>query len=307
MSEPFARAYDLPHLPEDAPLQRFFPAAKRRHQVETYPVLESLGGAFSSNLFQLESVPTFLEASTEDQATILARCSQEILEEACLVEKAGVAYAARMVLEARSIEERILYGWIAAEEADHLSGITSLLGSRTPIGTQDVFLRYLEGVISTGSRPVLLFVVQVILEGWGLHHYKTLAHQSQDPELKRYFQRILSDEARHHGSGEVLFEDLDLADSDLEAVVTAMETFLGMVQVGPMRVLSALTEVLSLDLERQTRAFRELEGQAHAQERLDRLAQLMHGKNAQKVRHELSQRGCFQPLDPAQILGGRDA
>jgi hypothetical protein len=111
---------------------------------------------------------------------VLAHCGDALLQEALHIETMGVAFAARMALLATTVEERMLYGFFAAEEATHLAGV-SRFASRCP--AEGPFLAMLDELIAEGDRATLVLVVQVVLEGWGLDHYRGLARACRGPAL----------------------------------------------------------------------------------------------------------------------------
>ncbi|HEY9858845.1 MAG TPA: hypothetical protein V6D16_05015, partial [Candidatus Obscuribacterales bacterium] len=281
--------------------------------------------------FSLERVAIFQDASEAEQQAIAQIASQGLLAEAYLVEKAGMGYMAKMLLLAETLEERMLYSLFAAEEAAHLAQIRKffdgppsppILGGtksdlfspqhialagipergdggaeKEPTSTDDPFLRFLSDLLETEDKAILLFIIQVVLEGWGLSHYRTLAKGCRHLELGQLFEQFLQAEARHHGSGLILFNQISLSKPSQSAIVEALTLFLRMVQVGPQRVLSAIAQVKGdLSRSQQIQVLQELETEIQSGARLSYLRSLMQKTTAHAIVQELEEQGSFQPF-----------
>jgi rubrerythrin len=249
--------------------------------------------------FGLERVAIFQDASEGEQRAIAQIASQGLLAEAYFVEKAGMGYMAKMLLLAETLEERMLYSLFAAEEATHLAQIRSFF-AEAPIGTDDPFLRFLADLLETEDKAILLFIIQVVLEGWGLSHYRSLAKGCCHLELGQLFEQFLQAEARHHGSGLMLFKQIPLSTQSQSAIVEALTLFLRMVQVGPQRVLDAIAQVKGdLSRSQKVQVLQELETEIQSGARLSYLRSLMQKATAHAIVQELEERGSFQPF-PAE-------
>lgn len=250
----------------------------------------------------LPQVRLFQEASLGEQQAIVELASRGLLEEAYWIEKVGMGYMARMVLLAQTLQERMLYSLFTADEAAHLAQLRPFLASE-PVATQDPFLHLLAEVVETCDRAVLVFVLQVVLEGWGLTHYRSLASGCESPALSRVFAGFLEAESRHQGTGLVLFQQISLSGSDQQAIVEVLTRFLQMVRVGPQRLLAAIAAVKGgLSQPQQIQALTELDTQTHSRQRLQLLRSLMKGPAAGAIVQQLEERGLFQPLPPHQCV-----
>lgn len=291
--------FDLPHLPEDDRMRALLRRALEARKVDPAPPVPEDRRYWSPAFLGLDRVPYFADLDEAGQGQVLHRCAQDLLAEAYFVEKAGIGYAARMTLEAESTEERAFYGLVAAEEATHLAQVRGFLPDPDPVGTADPFLGFLAELIEGAPKAVCLFVVQVVLEGWGLTHYRNLAEGCAHPGLTAILEGIVLDEARHHGSGVVLLEARELARAERDAATEALDGFLGMVRVGPQRVVAALEEAAGhFTREQRIRVLRELDTETHSGVRLEVLRKLMKTPNVAGVIQDLEDRGAFQPLPP---------
>jgi len=285
---------DLPHLDSDDRLQRILKAA-----------LPNQGDNFSqqkldywdAEFFNLHRVQIFQQASLAEQSAILEMTNRSLLEESYFIEKAGVGYMAKMVFLAESVEERMLYGLFTADEATHLSQIIHFLPEIESTNSNDPFLNLLAEVVESADKTVLLFVLQVVLEGWGLSHYRRLAKECKSSVLAELFSSFLQAESRHHGTGTTLFNQVSVSADSQATILDVLAQFLFMVQVGPQSVLAAIERVKGdLTRSQKIQILEELDTQNHSGTRLQILRSLMRGASADAIVQALDERGAFAPL-----------
>jgi len=258
---------------------------------------------WNAEFFNLNQVRIFQEARNFEQSAILEIVDRSLLEEAYHIENAGVGYMAKMALLAETIEERMLYGLFAADEATHLSQICSFFPKIALTSHQDNFLSLLAEVVAGTDKTVLLFVLQVVLEGWGLSHYRRLAKECLHPGLAEVFSSFLDAEARHHATGSLLFEEISIAKSSQTLIIEILANFLMMVQVGPQNVLNAIAQVKGhLSRSQKIQILEELDTETHSGTRLQLLRSLMQGKSADAIVQALDDRGAFVPLPAHQCV-----
>ncbi len=249
--------------------------------------------------FGLDRTGLFTHASVDAQSRILDACGRGLIEEAYFIEKAGIAFAAKMILLADTVDERMLYALFAADEATHFSAVRGFLVAPPDAPSENAFLDLLSGIIESGDRTTLQFVIQVVLEGWGLKHYRAMRDACTSPALTTVFDGILADEAAHHGSGRVLFEGAAVSDASARAIGDVLAPFLGMVQAGPQGVVGAVEGVLGpLPRRARVRLFEELDGRVHSGARLAQLRALMRGDRARDIVANLDSLNAFTPLSP---------
>ncbi len=296
--------FELPLLPSEDRLQSVLRASLRKHLPKTLAQPQRQPFEYwDSSFYGLTKIPRFQKMDSTRQRQVLEECAQGLLEEAYFVEKAGIGYAAKMVLQSETLEERQIYGMIGGEEATHLAQISPYLAKSPPVGTDDPFLRFLSDLIEDAPKSVLLLVVQVVLEGWGLTHYRSLASGCLDPGLKAVLDGIVLDEARHHGSGVILFESRALSVPEIELAVETLEGFLSMVRVGPQRVVAALNRASGgLNRRELVTLFEELETESHSAKRLQTLKDLLKSETAEPIMAQLIKRGAFEPMPPESCV-----
>lgn len=289
---------DLPHTNSHNSLRRILTAAlANQNNYANYPQLNYWDAKF----FKLHQVKIFQESNITEQSAILELANRSLLEESYFIEKAGVGYMAKMVLLAETVEERILYGLFTADEATHLHQISHFLPETEVTRTDDPFLRLLSEVVESADKTVLLFLLQVVLEGWGLSHYRRLAKECRHPVLTELFSSFLQSESRHHATGTTLFNQTSISAFSQTTIIDILAQFLFMVQVGPQSVLAAVEQVKGhLTRSQKIQILEELDTETHSGTRLQILRSLMGIKSAQSILQILEERGAFQPL-PAHL------
>jgi hypothetical protein len=286
--------FDLPHHNSPDHLHRILTAALPR---QNNCVLSQNLNYWDAEFFNLHRVKVFEQSPVDEQSAILELVGGGLLEESYFIEKAGVGYMAKMVLLAETVEERMLYGLFAADEAIHLNQITNFLPQREMTNTNDPFLCLLSEVAESSDKTVLLFVLQVVLEGWGLSHYRRLAKECRHPELAEIFSGFLEAESRHHSTGNALFKQISVASSSQATIIDILAQFLFMVQMGPQNVLAGIEQVKGhLTRSQKVKILEELDTETHSGIRLKLLRSLMNIKSAYAIFQALEERGAFQPI-----------
>ncbi len=291
----------LPHFAKEDKLHRILFSALEK--TKSNPITNTVNTVpcWNSTYFHLDKVQIFLDSTPAEQESILQFCNHGIIEEAYFIEKAGVGYMAKMILLAETTEERMLYGLFAADEVAHLSKISSFLP--TQIFSTNPFLDLLEDVVESDDKTVLLFVLQVVLEGWGLAHYRSIASYCQNPQLSSILQGFLQDESRHHATGVTLFEKISISKSSQETIVEILTFFLQMVQFGPQSVMTAIEQVKGyLSKKDKVNIFEQLDAENHSGSRLKLLHKLMYLPNATNILDNLQSKGAFEALKPHQCI-----
>jgi hypothetical protein len=255
----------------------------------------SLLNYWSESFFGLDRVTLFQTATPTEKAEILHQSNVGLLEEAYFVEHIGIGYMAKMVLLAETAEERTLYGLFAADEATHLSQISPLLPA-IPNGSHEPFLQFLADLVEYEDKAVLLLVIQVVLEGWGLSHYRSLANGCNTPTLANLFTSFLQAESRHHATGSLLLHQRQLSATSRALAIDTLATFLQMIRVGPHRLLSTIDRVKGgLSQAQKIRILDELGTEAHSLTRLTLVRSLLH-QHSPEIVQQLEQQQLFQPL-----------
>ena len=293
---------DLPKLDPSHKINRILSAALKDRRLSKIEGIDL--PPWDAAFFKLESASIFQLATDEEKARILQMAGQALLAESYFIEKAGVGYMAKMTLMAETTEERMLYALFGADEAMHLSALKPLVPEADRLGTTDPFLRLLETVLESGDRAVLLFVIQVVLEGWGLSHYRSLSRGCCNPILAELFYSFLQAEAKHHSTGVTLFDSQRVSAASRQAIIDVLAAFLQMVQMGPQRVVGAIASVKGgLSRAQSIAVLEDLKTERHSGRRLKLLRSLMAPVDS-AITEALERKNLFSPLPAARCIPG---
>ena len=135
--------------------------------------------------FGLDRVACFGEADTETRQSVLADCAAGMLAESWHIERCGIDYCARMTLTAEDDDERRLFALIGADEARHAGWLAPWLAPGVPEPAP--FNRFIAGLAAIGTPQALAFLLQVVLEGFGITHYSALAAPCPAPDCARIY------------------------------------------------------------------------------------------------------------------------
>lgn len=290
------------HFDANAPVERIL-LSSLKSRLGTLPTNDSSDLLFwDAGFFGLNQVQFFQEATNQEQWQILQIANGYLLEEMYWVEQAGMDYMNKMFTLAETCEERILYSLFAADEATHLAQVR-LFVSKEPIFSGGIFLRFLSEVMEISDKAVLMAVVQVVLEGWGLSHYRSLAKACLNPSLKQVLLGFLEAESRHHAAGVVQLRQFEPSLKSLQAIHGILTQFLQMVQIGPQYLVSAIAQVKgSLSQTDKIQILQELQTEIHSSTRLQLLRSLINGNIPNSVLQKLEEQGSFQPYPANQCI-----
>lgn len=288
---------ELSGLPPHHQLHRLLES--RTPQPDTLAEVTDRVPFWPASLFQLDQSRLFQESTRDEQMAILTGCNRAILEEAFWIEKCGMYFAPKMALLAQTLETQMLYCQFAAEEASHfrlISQFLNLASISPPI--DNPFITFLAQTLETESQSVLQFFIQVVLEGWGIAHYRTLSKSCLNSDLKAVFERILKDEAHHHGSGVILCSEQPFGTAELSRVEEIVTVLLQMIKIGPAMVVNQVEQVKGhLSPAQKKQLFGDLKAEETTDQKLRFIQNLM--RLVPSTRHlleTLEAKGCFIPI-----------
>ncbi len=250
-----------------------------------------------ASYFKLDQVTIYRNSGEAERRAILLWCSRSVLAEAYYIEKCGMYFASKMCLLSESAQERMLYSLFAADEAVHFNWISGFAPAESVKEFEsNPFIRLLDEVLRKEDRTTLSYIVQVILEGWGIGHYHALAKDCLDAGLAAVFENVIRDEGRHHAGGLALFNARRRGEDGLKRLTDLLAQLLLMVQAGPQMVVSQIERVKGrLSQAQKTRAFAELDCEAGALSRIETLKSLIKMTvDAGVILSELERRGSFR-------------
>ncbi|HSE99147.1 MAG TPA: ferritin-like domain-containing protein [Blastocatellia bacterium] len=302
-SDQAAIRLDSPDLSEDHDLYAILHSALKNRAVAPRADGPSSQGFWPASHFGLDRVTLFREAGECEQEAVLLACSRAVLAESYYIEKCGMYFASKMSLLAESAQEQMLYSHFAADEATHFYWISNYV-SRSDVESYlpNPFIAFLAELLEKEGKPVLTYIVQVVLEGWGISHYHSMARDCNDAGLREAFENIIRDEARHHGSGLVLFGEQRLSSGYIETIIDILERFFRMVQVGPQMIASQIARARGpLSREQKVRVFEELCSETVTAGKIENLKSLIRSAaHSDAILKELERRDALRPFTAAE-------
>lgn len=183
--------------------------------------------AWGAERYNLQRCEAYLSLEPARQVAMLRRITELNLALSYFIEKSGFGYGAKMILLADSVEEKSLYSLFVADEAVHLQEFKNHMDFIPTLETHShPMLGVLSEAIRDGEKQALVFVIQVLLEGFGLAHYADLRQDCQNESLKGAYTRILQDEARHHGAGIILAKSRESSKHELDQIFEYSRKFI---------------------------------------------------------------------------------
>ena len=240
----------LPRLTIEHPLNRILRA---KHEVHDNKVSIS-EGQWKADFWGLNLVSVFEKLSVGKKSKIVCILSRSLIQEAYFIEKGAMLMMSRFAVEAKFAEERALFSIFAADEAKHFLALKPFYIDSEQAGESNGFLNEMAKISSEASQLCAIYILQVILEGWGLWHYKALAAATTNECLKKIFEEIIHDEASHHGAGVMIgkHNEKDFLHLPIQLEISGhLKNLLHMIRIGPIRIFTALSsEVPSFSYEK---------------------------------------------------------
>ena len=253
--------------------------------------------------FGLTDIDLFNELSADKKNILLEDLSQDRIREAYHIEKSGIAYGSKMTILSETMDERVLYGSFTGDEARHFKLIEKYYNHNLADDIRDnSFLSFLSQMIEKAPKKSLVFMIQILLEGWGLDHYSLMANQCKTDSLKADLKSILDDEVVHHGSGVILFEEEGLSKLEREVIMNSLISFFQMVQVGPVGIMTRLESLTGgLNRENRINALTQMQAHEDTTHKLAVLKRLMKKSGAHSIIEELESKGYLQAFSTEQM------
>lgn len=252
---------------------------------------------WNARFFGLDRVKRFVRAGPADQQRVLDACGEGLLWESWYIEQCGIAFCAHMTLRAEDVATRTVYALIGADEATHAHWIWAWVAhsaQRPP----DPFNRFIAALVETGEAQALRYLLQVVLEGFGIQHYRALAVGCREPALAQTLRTMMSDEGLHHAGGLATFHADQLSETARGFLRDAAAQLTQMIRIGPQAVVSSCVRVLGAS--DPVALFEALDCEATSGAKLDALRALFEQPGMQWLTAELERLRLFVPCTPAE-------
>ncbi|MDD5322057.1 MAG: hypothetical protein PHD43_15890 [Methylococcales bacterium] len=289
-----------PHAGKESSLHPLI-AGKTRRRLQYEPSPSEQDILWTAEWWGLHRSAVFAKLDTAKQHAAILACNRTLMNEAYFIEKSGLAYTAKMVLMAESTDVAQLYALIGADEATHLAWIEPFIDPVDKTHPRGQFLILLSELIEECNPQMLVYLVQVILEGWGLNHYRLLAEGCQNPALTEAFRAILKDEALHHHSGVMLHDTSTFCSADHTLLTDSLKRYAEMVRVGSIAAIAALDQTLGgLSISDTEEIMAALGHPNESARKLTLLRDLMRKPGMESTVDKLTEAGYFTPLPLAE-------
>jgi len=214
------------NLPKNNPLNSLLERALDNYTVSS-PDKDVPKILWAPERYKLNQTNAFNNLEIEKQHSVMEKITELNLSLSCYIETSGHNYGAKMILLADTIEEKSIYALFAAEEAIHLKEFQNFMNfTPDPEVHWHPMLNPLAKAIEEGEKNTCLYIIQVLLEGFGMAHYSGLKDDCTYAPLKVAYERILKDEARHHGTGIILSKQNALSKIEEEQIFEYTREFI---------------------------------------------------------------------------------
>ncbi len=302
MSISIVNSLYLPHQEDNTLLDKTIKGSLRRKgRLGEAPIVDPLTLAWPASLYTLHQSKLFASQSETKQQQIIRACNNFVLTESYFIEKAGLAYCAKMISLGETTEIRQMYGLIASDEAVHLSWLAPYLTHLQRVSPQGKFIQHISGMIEHCDANTLYFLIQTVLEGWGIAYYKTLGKTCQWPSLQETLLNIVKDEAIHHNTGVALFDPRRLTKQHEADILDGMKRYCDILRVGAQNIVACIEQHTGpLSFDTLTELFEALEAEHSAAVKLKVLTSIMRQPVTEKWLDQLEVEGYLTPYSPEE-------
>ena len=262
-----------------------------------FPAQEDYDFYWPAEHFGLEKSSLFRALSLFEQEKILILHSNHVLNEAYFIEQAGMKFAAKMILQAELTENAQFYCFMSSDEAVHLQILKKYLKlSDSNFLKQNSFLQLLHQIIEELEPQKLLYLVQIILEGWGQNHYLKLSKSCLNQEFKSDLQKILKDEALHTLAGKTLLKPKSFSIEQKTDLIDKLSAYASMIRKGELSSIKIIDFSLG-GLSKQTKIkfLEEIDNLKTTQKKLELLMNLAAQTGMEEIVQGVCDRNLFEP------------
>jgi hypothetical protein len=266
--------------------------------------IEKLPFYWEASHFGLDRVATFQEMNESAQEKTLTLLTQHYLSESSFIEKAGMSFNAKMILLSETFEEKALYSVFASDEVKHFFSIERYIAELPRDGyRENPFLAAIARAITHAEKDSLVLIIQRLLEGFGMSHYKWLEQGCRHPGFQAELTDLLHDEAYHHGSGVLLSQQPNFRPNPRDLEDHIPDT-LQLLQGWIHPVLSALDAASGgISVHEKTEVLESLGYEAQTREKLTGMKRLLTTEQTTGFVSRLEERGLFREIPAAACAG----
>ena len=267
----------------------------------------NLAQAWPAAFFGLDRTDFWAAADADTHEAVVRTCAAGLLVEALGIERTAMDYCASRILTTDDPVEKQVYAFTAADEARHYHWLAALAGPTLTAAEPDAFTHFLRRLVEGGSALALSYLLQIILEGWGIHHYQQLEAHAQDARLAAVMAGIARDEALHYAAGVAHFDAAHLGPADRAFIREALVALCTLLACGPLSVLGVVERAAGgFDAQQRRATFDALQDRPAIQQRLNLLARYIGQAGMEQELAMLESQGLLtvMPSEAALALYG---
>jgi hypothetical protein len=258
---------------------------------------------WDATFYGLDNVDLFTQLSSSRKEAVLSELSHGLLREACFIERFGFEYTSRLMLSSETIEEKSTFALMASDEARHLNGLLPFLDR--DLGSsykQEPLVMLLADVLGTDDRQALIFLLQAVLEGYGLFHYSHLMHGSSDVAFAGALGKILKDEGFHHASGVAMLDETRMTAATKVFLHDMIAQLVSIIQQnnGPLTVLER--ELGHFSSSQRQRVLDQLHYDHSMAARMEKTRGLICEHAPADLVRSLDEKDLFRPMTSSQLV-----
>lgn len=292
---------NLPHQQNNPALSKLIRGSiKRKNQLpEADPSPPSI--FWDATQFFLHRSSLYSKLAPDAQLRILQTCNDLLMSDFYFLEKSGLAYCAKMILLGETTEIRQIYGLIACDEATHLEWFAPYVSLELRTHPQSKLMHVLCNIIDECDANSLYYLVQTIIEGWGVAVYTALAKPCLSGSFKNLLKKVLQDEMIHHKTGGALFSPKKVDTAAYRLIFDRLQAYAEVMRVGPQIIVQAVEkECGELNKNTLETLFSELRSEAVSSVKLSLLKSLMTQPGMEGTISTLEEKGIFKAYSAAE-------
>lgn len=186
--------------------------------------------------FNLHQSDVFMSLPQAIRTKVLVKLSRHSLISSSMIEKGAISYCVRMALMSETLDEKMLFISMGNEEVLHLVEFEQFLTTEMQNAAPTIFTTKINDLIQQHDRETSFLIAQILLEGMSMNHYSVLWESCINDQMKLVIERVLNDEARHHGSGLVLLDESTISTDQLSIMKKVTQEVLPLL-IGQKEVL----------------------------------------------------------------------
>ena len=289
------RTANAPHLPMESKIHSLLNKSTKKMLVserkDSYPEF-----FWDEQRFNLYKSSLFRGLNQEKRNIILKTLSNHSLMTSYYIEKSAICLSSKLVSLSESIEEKAMYTMIGAEEVYHwleFQNFINFVPEQYP--NNSLLIKSIGDLTQKCDKLTSIYVGQVFLEGFGMHFYRSLGESCLDKDLSLVFDRIIEDEARHHGTALVIFNrDSGKLEKNNE-LIDRLSSLIKILLNHHLHLLNVIETVTGeLSIQERIKIMDEIDAEKQMESRAQKIKQMFTKSGEQEIINLLDESQAFK-------------